>query len=160
MFFIIELLLLFFYIGSFLYLRYFLNEIISYVITKEDFLTKKKECSLFERFAYTRFNAVLPTWIRNWYYVEVIVICISYCCYKIGGYIFNGEIKSLMFMWGITFMFVPFINICLFSRRTNRYTGNMYDYSRIVDKYAIRKKLYPELYEDEDKNQSGEDQSD
>jgi hypothetical protein len=34
--------------------------------------------------------------------------------------------------------------------------GDTYDYSKIVDKYAIRRKIYPELYEDEDEEEDKE----
>ena len=69
----------------------------------------------------------------------------------------------LLCVWAFTFAFVPFTNIYFYCRRINRYTGNMYEYSNFVDKYAIRRKLYPELYEDDEEQsdaQAENEQSD
>ena len=132
---------------SFFRMRHFLNGIIIYVMGKEDYKIEKKELTFVEHITYDVFCPILPKWVRVWYYaiiccIPVVIIMYIFCTVTSFNVVLIVIIASMMFF--LTFSPMTFI-FC----KSKYYFGDTYDYSRIVDKYAIRRKIYPELYEDE-----------
>lgn len=137
-----------FYVIPFFWLRHILNEIFSYVITEKQFKKDKKEGTLWEKLIYKRYGFILPKWILYWYYAEISSMFLSLLIFPVCVIYEHNSI--LIFLWGLMLIFNAFTPMFFNCHRINRSTGNMYDYSRFIDRIEARKKLYPERYVEPD----------
>ena len=131
--------------------RVYINDIITYVIGDKVYKQEKREQTLKERFLYSKYIVVVSKWMYRWY-IENLVLCIPLPFWGLEG---------LLYDWIFAFMIpiVPYLFIThmwFWMKRIGNTNGRMYDYSKFVDKYAIRRKIYPELNEDEDEEECRE----
>ena len=128
---------------SFFYMRIQFENIISYVIGDKVFKEEYKEQSLKDRFWFNKYRIIFPKWMIVWYKAELACI-LSIIPLVVMTYCF----KPIMFLlMGIMVFLVSPLWFRIYLM--DKYRGDLYKYSKIVDKYAIRKKLYPELYDEE-----------
>lgn len=119
--------------------------IIEYVIGSKEYKEKQKKQKLLQRLFLCGFCDVLPKKIRRLYVVGIsmsILISFLYFLGLLFDFVFALMIPMVLCIF--------YIHMWFWFKKMNFAVGNMFDYSKFVDKYAIRKKLYPELYEDEE----------
>lgn len=131
-------------VASFIYIRIHLKNIISYVIGDKVFKEEYKKQSFKDRFWFNNYKIVLPKWTMIWYKTEIICIAsaipllVLTCCCEF----FAFTLFLLLFFFFSPLMFRIYL--------IDKYRGIFCDYSKVVDRYAVRRKLYPELYEDDE----------
>lgn len=132
-------------IVSFLWVRNHFKNLLIYIVGEKAFKEEFKKQSFKEKFWYTNYKKALPKWMQIWYIVEIISVIAFLPSMFLASLYSPFIFVPLFFM--IVIMCGPFLYTCFL---INKLGGIYCDYRQIVDKYAARRKLYPELYEDED----------
>ena len=125
-----------------------LERIIRYVVGNKEYKKEKKRHRFLERITFKNYKIILPKWTMILYYIQMISSSLL-----VFVYVFRDLFNKSMFVvaYSILISITVTIPLIIYFRGLNLLTGNRYDYSKFVDKYAIRRKLYPELYEDEER---------
>ena len=121
---------------------------------EEDYKIEKKELTFVEYITYDVFSVILPKWVRIWYYAVACCIPVIIILYIICAIIpFNVVLVTIICL---IMLFLTFSPITFVMCKSKYMLGDTYDYSKIVDKYEIRRKIYPELYGDEEEEDGRE----
>lgn len=140
---------------SFLWVRSHFKNLLIYIIGEKAFKEEFKKQSFKERFWYTNYKKALPKWMQIWYIVEIIS-AIAFL-----PSLFLADLYRPFMLVTLFFMLVIMSGPSYYRiRLINKWGGVFCDYRIIVDKYAARRKLYPELYEDEDEEYTEENRHD
>lgn len=124
-----------------------LEKIIMYVVGNKEYKREKKSHQFRKRITLENYKIILPKWTMILYYIQIISSLLLVFVYTFRDF-FNKFVFTAAYIVLISVnVTIPLI---VYFRGFNLLTGNKYDYSKFVDKYAIRRKLYPELYQDED----------
>ena len=132
---------------SFLWVRNHFKNLLIYIVGEKAFKEEFKKQSFKEKFWYTNYKKALPKWMQIWYIVEIISVIAFFPSMFLANLYGPFILVPLFFM--IVIMCGPFLYTCFLM---NKRGGIYCDYRQIVDKYDARRKLYPELYEDEEEN--------
>ena len=151
---------LFLSIFFFLMMRDQLVRIIMYVIGKKEYKTDRKQHSFIERITLRKYDIILPKWTRVLYRIQMISSITMIVVFVLGEVF--GNLFLLFVLYAVSLsvtasvplvVYLRTLNFAGTSSNLNHEPGGIQNYAKIVDKYAIRRKLYPELYQDEDDNQ-------